>query len=76
MMRTTIDLPADLHALAREVAHQQRKTMSEVITEWVQRGLGVAPDETVNIFTTDSGFPTITLRRPITAEDVRSLDDE
>ena len=76
MMRTTIDLPADLHALAREIAHQQRKTMSEVITECVQRGLGIAPEETVHIYTTDSGFPTILLGRPITAEDVRSLDDE
>lgn len=76
MMRTTIDLPAELHALAREIAHQQRKTMSDVITECVQRGLGIAPDVAVQIHTTGPGFPTVTLGRPITPEDVRSLDDE
>ena len=75
-MRTTIDLPAGLHALAREIAHQQHKTMSEVITECVQRGLGIASDETGQTHICGSGFPTITLGRPITAEDVRSLDDE
>lgn len=74
-MRTTIDLPADLHALAREIAHQQHKTMSEVITECVKRGLGIAPNHTAQI-ATGSGFPRITLGRPITAEDVRTLDDE
>ena len=40
MMRTTIDLPDDIHALARELAHQQRKTLSQVITELVRTGLG------------------------------------
>ena len=49
--------------------------MSEVITECVKRGLGIAPDHTAQI-TTGSGFPRITLGRPITAEDVRTLDDE
>lgn len=50
--------------------------MSEVITECIKRGLGIGPDETVQVYTTGSGFPTITLGRPITAEDVRSLDDD
>lgn len=75
-MRTTIDLPPELHALAREIAHQQHKTMSQVITECIQRGLGIAPDPTLRIGTTDSGWPIVTLGRTVTAEDVRSLEDE
>ena len=75
-MRTTIDLPPELHTLARELAHQQNKTMSQVITECIQRGLGIAPDPTLRIDTTDSGWPVVTLGRTITAEDVRSLEDE
>lgn len=75
-MRTTIDLPPDLHALARELAHQQNKTMSQIITECVKSALGIAPDPAPRIDTTGPGFPTVTLGRPITAEDVRSLEDE
>ena len=75
-MRTTIDLPPDLHALARELAHQQHKTMSQFISECVERGLGITSEKTVRIDTTGPGFPTVTLGRPVTAEDVRSLEDE
>ncbi|MDE0161919.1 MAG: hypothetical protein OXL98_09280 [Acidimicrobiaceae bacterium] len=75
-MRTTIDLPPELHSLAREIAHQQHKTMSQVITECMQSALGIAPDPTPRIDATDSGWPVVTLGRTITAEDVRSLEDE
>ena len=44
--------------------------MSQVITECIQRGLGIAPDATPRIDTTDSGWPIVTLGRTITAEDV------
>lgn len=75
-MRTTIDLPPDLHALARELAHQQHMTLSQVITECVQRGLGITSDRKLKVSTSRSGFPTVTGGRPVTAEDVRSLEDE
>ncbi len=71
-MRTTIDLPADLHAVAREMAHQQRKSLSQVVAELVRLGLGPVGSVTVPV----SGLPTIRVGRPITAEDVRSMEDE
>ena len=71
-MRTTIDLPADLHAVAREMAHQQRKSLSQVVAELVRLGLGPVGSVTVPV----SGLPTIRVGRPITAEDVRSVEDE
>ena len=75
-MRTTIDLPPDLHALARELAHQQHKTMSQIIVECMRRGLGIAPDEGLRVETAPSGWPVVKLGRPVTAEDVRTLEDE
>ena len=75
-MRTTIDLPPDLHALARELAHQQHKTLSQIITECVQKALDIAPSPARRIDTTPSGWPIVRLGHPVTAEDVRSLEDE
>ncbi|WP_419921782.1 antitoxin [Candidatus Poriferisodalis sp.] len=73
-MRTTIDLPADLHAVAREMAHQQHKSLGQVVAELVRLGLSPAGMETADV--PASGLPTIRVGRPITAEDVRSLEDE
>ena len=75
-MRTTIDLPPDLHALARELAHQQNKTMSQVITDCVRSVLGITPNEGLRVETAPSGWPVVKLGRPVTAEDVRTLEDE
>lgn len=72
MMRTTLDLPEDIHTLARELAHQQKRTMSEVVTELIRNGLNDSNDVEVN----ESQWPTVTIGRSITAEDVRTLEDE
>lgn len=73
-MRTTVNLPADLHALARAIAADQGRSMSEVIADLIRRGLepgpAGAPAET------RQGVPLMRLPRRITTEDVRSLDDE
>jgi predicted transcriptional regulator len=72
-MRTTIDLPSDLHDLARQLAHDRRRSMSEVIADLIRLGLG-HDDTTVS--RSMRGMPQISVGRSITAEDVRSLDDE
>lgn len=72
-MRTTVDLPDDLHELARQLAHDSGRSMSEVVAELIRRGLArptVAPAQSRR------GMPTVSVGRPITAEDVRALDDE
>jgi len=73
-MRTTVDLPDDLHALARELAHQQGKTLSGVIVEMLRKAIGSG--DTTRHTLSETGWPTVSLDRPITIEDVRSLDDE
>lgn len=72
-MRTTIDLPDDLHELARQLAHEANRSMSEVIAELIRLGVRRSRTETT---TSRRGMPQLSVGRPITAEDVRSLDDE
>ncbi len=74
MMRTTVDLPDDIHALAHELAHQQKKTMSEVLTEFIRAGITSQSSPIPDVVPSD--WPTISLGRPITPEDVRLLEDE
>lgn len=72
-MRTTIDLPDDLHELARQLAHDSGRSMSEVVTALIRGGLAqptAAPPQSPR------GMPSVSVGRPITAEDVRALDDE
>jgi hypothetical protein len=72
-MRTTVDLPDDLHGLARELAHQQKKTFSEVITDLIRLGLRPDPGPPGP---RERGLPRLRVGRLVTAEDVRDLEDE
>jgi hypothetical protein len=72
-MRTTVDLPDDLHELARQLAHEGNRSMSEVVAELMRLGLrqGRAP-----VPTSPRGLPVVSVGRPVTSDDIRSLDDE
>lgn len=74
-MRTTIDLPEDLHEIATSIARDKAQTLSETVAELVRRGLGRG---NAPLISTDerTGFPTVRLGRVITTEDVRALDDD
>ncbi len=72
-MRTTVDLPDELHALARQLAHDANRSMSEVITDLIRLGLRRdRPEQTAS----RRGIPQVSVGRLVTSEDVRSLDDE
>jgi predicted transcriptional regulator len=74
-MRTTIDLPDDLHARAKAIARDTERSLSEVVAELVRRGLeprgGEAPERSAA-----TGLPVVSVGRVVTSDDVRSLDDE
>lgn len=72
-MRTTIDLPDDLHDLARHLAHDGNRSMSEVIAELIRMGLR---REAPEVASGSRGLPVVAIGRPITAQDVRPLDDD
>ena len=76
-MRTTIDLPEDLHRQARALARDRDWTLSQAVAWLMRRGLGeelptpeIGRDEL-------TGLLTMRIGRVITAEEVkRFLEDE
>jgi predicted transcriptional regulator len=74
-MRTTIDLPDDLHRIAMSIARDRHQSLSKTVVDLIQRGLGTATEIAPGLGDRD-GFPTFTGGKVITEEDVRRLDDE
>ena len=75
-MRTTIDLPDDLHALALSIARDNKITLSDAVTRLMRASLRrpsdfeirTSPRTGLPVFSSGSG--------PVTSEDVRSLEDD
>ena len=73
-MRTTIDLPDDLHKQAQAIARDTRRTLSETVADLMRRGLepgGPGPSTDPR-----TGLPLVSVGTVVTSEDVRSLEDE
>ena len=75
-MRTTIDLPDDLHRVARQIARDRHQTLSRAVSDLLRaalegghRGAGLEIDA-------ETGLPLVRLGRRVTAEDVASAQDE
>ena len=83
-MRTTIDLPADLHHVVTSVAAHTRRSMNQTVADLIRRGLAVSSEGSItgvnpgNAFEVSArtGLPLIRSPRPVTAEDVRALEDK
>ncbi len=74
-MRTTIDLPEDLHRQAVAIARDTSRTLSETVAELMRRGLGQGHPAEVSR-SARTGLPVLHLGTVITTEDVRALDDD
>lgn len=76
-MRTTIDVPADLHEQVRSIARDSNQTLSETATMLMRRGLGEHRESRISRDPV-TGLAVLTLGtgRTITSEDVRALDDD
>ncbi|PIQ37505.1 MAG: antitoxin [Lysobacterales bacterium CG17_big_fil_post_rev_8_21_14_2_50_64_11] len=78
-LRTTANLPDDLHRAATAIAQHSGHSLSRTVADLIRRGLnaGVAeaelPPYTVH---PQSGLPPARPSRPITAADVAALNDE
>lgn len=72
-MRTTIDLPDDLHELARQLAHDANRSLSDVVAELIRLGLRSGRPEVTR---SRRGMPLVSIGRPVTAKDIRSLEDD
>ena len=74
-MRTTIDLPDDLHKRAQSIARDTSRTLSETVADLLRRALEEGPPSQASS-SRRTGLPVVRLGTTITTEDVRSLDDE
>lgn len=74
-MRTTIDLPEDLHRRALAIARDTSRTLSETVADLMRRGLGEGRPAEISR-SPRTGLPVVRLGSIITTEDVRSLEDE
>ncbi|MBI3224339.1 MAG: antitoxin [Mycolicibacterium cosmeticum] len=75
-MRTTIDLPDELHKQAQAIARDTRRTLSETVADLMRRGLGAHGEPAALSTDRRTGLPVISVGRVVTSEDVRSLEDE
>lgn len=74
-MRTTVDIPDDLHAQAVAIARDTRQSLSQTVALLMRRGLGSG--QSGEVVTSDrTGLPVVHLGRTITTEDVRQLEDD
>lgn len=76
-MRTTVDLPPEVHERAKRLALERHQSLSATLADLTIRGLNSLGEPAT--VTTDpvSGLPTLTLGHRITGQDVaEALDDE
>jgi hypothetical protein len=75
-VRTTIDLPDDLHRITMSLARDTAQTLSQTVAALLRRALE-RPEPVECYIDSRTGFPVMRLGgTPITVEDVRALDDE
>jgi hypothetical protein len=81
-MRTTIDLPDDLHRILTSLARHTGRSLGQTVAELVRRGLeapaatGVHDAAAVYRVHPATGLPVVASRQPLTEDDVRALDDD
>jgi len=74
-MRTTLEIPDELHAQAVAIARDTHQSLSQTIAKLIRRGL--TSDTSREIATSDrTGLPVVHVGRVISSEDVRRLEDD
>lgn len=83
MMRTTIDLPDDLHQIATSLARHTGRSLGQAVAELMRRGLAASEQpnrigEAAAAYQLHplTGLPVVASRQPVTEDDVKALDDE
>jgi hypothetical protein len=75
-MRTTVDLPDDLHAIATAIAKDTHQTLSLTIASLIRRGLSSGGGGAEISTSARTGLPVAHVGRTITTEDVRGLEED
>jgi predicted transcriptional regulator len=74
-VRTTIDLPNDLHKQAQAIARDTHQSLSATVVGLIRRGLSAGSTTAIST-DTRTGLPLVNVGTVVTSEDVRSLEDE
>lgn len=75
-MRTTVDLPDDLHAVLSSLARDRRTSLSRTVVDLLRQRVGGGEGEARYEGVDASGLPLVRLPGVVTSEDVRTLEDE
>lgn len=75
-MRTTIDIPDDLHKYAQAIARDTHRSLSETVVDLMRRGLGTGAPATEISTDSRTGLPVVSVGTIVTSDDVRSLEDD
>jgi hypothetical protein len=80
VMRTTVDLPPDLHRVVHSLASSERCSLNKMVVELIRRGLEARAPSAVGAAAPSvslaTGLPLVRFPRPVSSEDVRALDEE
>jgi predicted transcriptional regulator len=74
-MRTTVDLPDDIHRVAAAIARDSGTSLSETVTRLLRAALG-APGPVRVTTSPRTGLRVASLGRVVTSEEVRSVEDD
>ena len=74
-MRTTLDIPDDLHAQAAAIARDTHQSLSQTVAGLIRRGLSSGGSGEITS-SARTGLPVAHLGRTISTEDVRQLEDD
>lgn len=75
-VRTTLSLPDDLHAQLLSISRDRRETVSRTVVGLLQQALTADRPAYRMVRNPRTGFVGADFGRPITEDDVRSLDDD
>jgi hypothetical protein len=74
IVRTTLDITDEAYYLAKAIARDQNRSLGHVVGDLILQSAKGAKGGSIKM--SDYGFPTFRCSRPVTTEDVRTLDDE
>lgn len=78
LMRTTVDIPENLHRIAIGLARHTGRSLSEAIVDLMRRGLESGATSSAGKpfeIHAATGLPVARSNRPITADDVKAVED-
>lgn len=76
-MRTTVDLPPEVHDRVKQIAGERGQSLSATLADLTIRGLASLGETAEIAIDPVSGLPSLTLGHRVTAADVaEALDDE